>query len=197
MKHRLFDGIDEPGLNTLEVYRRERGGYEMLSRALQMEPADMLELQASGLRGRGGAGFAMGTKASFLPKGDMDKYVVCNADESEPGTFKDRELMQKNPHLLIEGVAIAAHAVGANKRVHLHPRRVRLRRDDPRDRVSREAEGGETPRSARSTCGSTAAPAPTSAARRRRCSTRSRASAATRGSSRRSRPSRASTRGRR
>ena len=112
----LFDGIDEPGLNTLEVYRRERGGYEMLSRALQMDSADILaQLQASGLRGRGGAGFAMGTKASFLPKGDMDKYVVCNADESEPGTFKDRELMQKNPHLLIEGVAIAAHAVDANK----------------------------------------------------------------------------------
>src|SRR5215218_4477717 len=88
----------------------------MLARALDMEPADVLsELQASGLRGRGGAGFAMGTKASFLPKGEMDKYVVCNADESEPGTFKDRELMQKNPHLLIEGICIAAHAVGANK----------------------------------------------------------------------------------
>jgi NADH-quinone oxidoreductase subunit F len=112
----LFDGIDQPGLHTLDVYRRERGGYEMLSRALEMEPADVLsQLQASGLRGRGGAGFAMGTKASFLPKGDMDKYVVCNADESEPGTFKDRELMQKNPHLLIEGICIAAHAVGANK----------------------------------------------------------------------------------
>ena len=88
----------------------------MLARALEMEPADVLaELQASGLRGRGGAGFAMGTKASFLPQGDMDKYVVCNADESEPGAFKDRELMQKNPHRLIEGIAIAAHAVGANK----------------------------------------------------------------------------------
>jgi NADH-quinone oxidoreductase subunit F len=112
----LFDNIDQPGLNTLDVYRRDRGGYQMLARALQMEPADVLaELQASGLRGRGGAGFAMGTKASFLPKGDMDKYVVCNADESEPGTFKDRELMQKNPHLLIEGIGIAAHAVGANK----------------------------------------------------------------------------------
>jgi NADH-quinone oxidoreductase subunit F len=111
----LFDDIDEPGLNTLEVYRR-RGGYEMLAKALEMEPADVLsELQASGLRGRGGAGFAMGTKASFLPKGDMDKYVVCNADESEPGAFKDRELMQKNPHRLIEGIAIAARAVGANK----------------------------------------------------------------------------------
>ena len=116
MKPLLFDDIDQPGLNTLDVYQRERGGYEMLSRALAMDPADVLtELQASGLRGRGGAGFAMGTKASFLPKGDMDKYVVCNADESEPGAFKDRELIQKNPHRLIEGVCIAAHAVGANK----------------------------------------------------------------------------------
>jgi NADH-quinone oxidoreductase subunit F len=112
----LYDNIDQPGLNTLEVYRRDRGGYEMLAKALEMEPADVLsQLQASGLRGRGGAGFAMGTKASFLPQGNMDKYVVCNADESEPGTFKDRELMQKNPHLLLEGLAIAAHAVGANK----------------------------------------------------------------------------------
>jgi NADH-quinone oxidoreductase subunit F len=112
----LFDDIDQPGLNTLAVYQRQRGGYEMLRKALDMESADVLaQLQASGLRGRGGAGFAMGTKASFLPKGDMDKYVVCNADESEPGTFKDRELMQKNPHLLIEGIAIAAHAVDANK----------------------------------------------------------------------------------
>ncbi len=112
----LYDNIDQPGLNTLAVYRRDRGGYEMLAKALDMEPADVLaQLQASGLRGRGGAGFAMGTKASFLPKGEMDKYVVCNADESEPGTFKDRELMQKNPHLLIEGICVAAHAVGANK----------------------------------------------------------------------------------
>src|SRR5215207_3181516 len=116
MMQLLFDGIDQPGLNTLDVYQRQRGGYEMLSKALDLEPADVLsQLQASGLRGRGGAGFAMGTKASFLPKGDMDKYVVCNADESEPGTFKDRELMQKNPHLLIEGICIAAYAVGANK----------------------------------------------------------------------------------
>jgi NADH-quinone oxidoreductase subunit F len=87
----------------------------MLQRALEMEPADVLsELQASGIRGRGGAGFAMGTKASFIPHGDMDKYVVCNADESEPGTFKDRELMQKNPHLLIEGICVAARAIEAS-----------------------------------------------------------------------------------
>jgi NADH-quinone oxidoreductase subunit F len=112
----LFDDIDQPGLHTLAVYRNRRGGYEMLAKALEMEPADVLaELQASGIRGRGGAGFAMGTKASFIPKGDMDKYIVCNADESEPGTFKDRELMQKNPHLLIEGIGIAARAIQANK----------------------------------------------------------------------------------
>ena len=69
----------------------------------------------SEVRGRGGAGFAMGKKMSFIPRGAMDKYLVCNADESEPGTFKDRELMQKNPHLLIEGMLIAGYAIGANK----------------------------------------------------------------------------------
>jgi len=116
MRQLLFDDIDRPGLNTLPVYRRVRGGYEQSARALEMSPDDVLaELQASGVRGRGGAGFAMGKKASFLPKGTMDKYLVCNADESEPGTFKDRELMQKDPHRLIEGIIISAHAVGANK----------------------------------------------------------------------------------
>jgi NADH-quinone oxidoreductase subunit F len=113
--HILFDRIDEPGLNTLEVYRR-RGGYESLRRALAMTPDEVLaELEASGLRGRGGAGFQMGKKASFLPKGAMDKYLVCNADESEPGTFKDRELMQKSPHMLLEGMVIAAYAAGINR----------------------------------------------------------------------------------
>jgi NADH-quinone oxidoreductase subunit F len=111
----LFKGIDEPGLATLPGYER-RGGYQALRRALAMPAEDVLgELLASGLRGRGGAGFAMGKKASFLPKGTMDKYLVCNADESEPGTFKDRELMQKNPHLLIEGIVIAAHAAAINR----------------------------------------------------------------------------------
>ncbi len=111
----LLADIDEPGLNTLPVYER-RGGYESLRKALQMTPEEVLEqLKASGLRGRGGAGFAMGTKVSFLPKGAMDKYLVCNADESEPGTFKDRELMQKTPHLLIEGIVIAAYAAGVNR----------------------------------------------------------------------------------
>jgi NADH-quinone oxidoreductase subunit F len=111
----LFTDIDEPGLHTLEVYQR-RGGYESLRKALAMPPEAVLaELEASGLRGRGGAGFQMGKKVSFLPKGAMDKYLVCNADESEPGTFKDRELMQKSPHMLLEGIVIASYAAGANR----------------------------------------------------------------------------------
>jgi NADH-quinone oxidoreductase subunit F len=111
----LFKDIDEPDLFTLDVYAR-RGGYEALRKALAMTPAEVLhELETSGIRGRGGAGFAMGKKISFLPKGGMDKYLVCNADESEPGTFKDRELMQKCPHMLIEGMVIAAYAGGINR----------------------------------------------------------------------------------
>jgi NADH-quinone oxidoreductase subunit F len=106
----LFDRIDEPGLNTLEVYER-RGGYSSLRKALTMSPEEVLQqILDSGVRGRGGAGFQIGRKISFLPHGDMEKYLVCNADESEPGTFKDRELIQKNPHMLIEGLVIAAYA---------------------------------------------------------------------------------------
>jgi NADH-quinone oxidoreductase subunit F len=111
----LLRDIDEPGLATLEVYER-RGGYEGLRQALNMEPeAIVAQIEASGLRGRGGAGFPAGRKSSFLPKGDMDKYLVCNADESEPGTFKDRELMQKSPHMLIEGILIAARGAGISR----------------------------------------------------------------------------------
>ncbi len=73
------------------------------------------EISQSGLRGRGGAGFKMGQKASFLPKGEMAKYLVCNADESEPGTFKDRELMQKSPHSLIEGIIITTLGTGIER----------------------------------------------------------------------------------
>jgi NADH-quinone oxidoreductase subunit F len=110
----LLKDIDEPQLSDIAVYER-RGGYKALRTALAMTPEALVEeLETSGLRGRGGAGFPAGRKASFLPKGDMDKYLVCNADESEPGTFKDRELMQKSPHMLIEGIVIAAHAAGAN-----------------------------------------------------------------------------------
>jgi NADH-quinone oxidoreductase subunit F len=111
----LFANIDEPGLNTIDVYRRH-GGYQALPKALKMSSDEVLaQLETSELRGRGGAGFQMGKKASFLPHGGMDKYLVCNADESEPGAFKDRELMQKNPHQLVEGIIIGAYAAGVNR----------------------------------------------------------------------------------
>ncbi|MDQ3934228.1 MAG: NADH-quinone oxidoreductase subunit NuoF [Actinomycetota bacterium] len=113
---RLIRNINDPELRTIDGYIAG-GGYRAIRKALtEMQPDEVLhELEESGLRGRGGAGFAMGKKASFIPKGGMDKYLACNADESEPGTFKDRLLMQKNPHLLIEGIVIAAMAAGANK----------------------------------------------------------------------------------
>jgi NADH-quinone oxidoreductase subunit F len=112
----LFRGLDDPELRNIEGYRRA-GGYSALEKAYRgMDPDELLHgLEESGLRGRGGAGFSMGKKGSFLPRGEMDKYLCCNADESEPGTFKDRELMYRNPHLLVEGVAIAALAVDATR----------------------------------------------------------------------------------
>jgi NADH-quinone oxidoreductase subunit F len=106
----LLERIDEPGLATLEVYER-RGGYGSLRKALAMTAQEVLaQIEASNLRGRGGAGFQTGKKISFLPHGAVQKYLVCNADESEPGTFKDRELLQKNPHRLLEGIVIASYA---------------------------------------------------------------------------------------
>jgi NADH-quinone oxidoreductase subunit F len=111
----LFKDIDTPDLHTLDGYERN-GGYQSLRKALSMTREEVLhELETSALRGRGGAGFPMGKKVSFLPKGPMDKYLVCNADESEPGAFKDRELMQKSPHQLVEGMIIAAYAGGINR----------------------------------------------------------------------------------
>lgn len=100
--------------HTLKVYR-ETGGYESLKKALGMSPAEVIEeVKKSALRGRGGAGFPTGLKWSFVPKDSpKPKYVVCNADESEPGTFKDRYLMERDPHALIEGMIIAGWALGA------------------------------------------------------------------------------------
>ena len=103
--------IDAPGLDTLDGYR-EYGGYQALEKALkEYQPDELVELvKKSGLRGRGGAGFPTGLKWSFLAKNDKPRYLCCNADESEPGTFKDRMLMEKNPHQLIEGVIITSYA---------------------------------------------------------------------------------------
>src|SRR5881392_193475 len=113
---RLLKNINEQDLASIDGYER-LGGYRALRKAFfQMDPDEVLhELEESGLRGRGGAGFAMGKKASFLPKGSMDKYLCCNADESEPGAFKDRLLLQRNPHQLVEGILIGAAAAGANR----------------------------------------------------------------------------------
>jgi NADH-quinone oxidoreductase subunit F len=112
----LFQDIDTPGLASLETYRRG-GGYATLAAVLgRQEPDACIEVvKASGLRGRGGAGFPTGMKWGFVPKGkDKPKYIVCNADESEPGTFKDHELLRKNPHLLIEGIILAGWAIQSN-----------------------------------------------------------------------------------
>ena len=94
---------------------RQRGGYRALEQALTMEPAAIVNIvKESGLRGRGGAGFPTGLKWSFMKPGDgKPHYLCCNADESEPGTFKDREIMRWTPHALIEGCAIASYAIGA------------------------------------------------------------------------------------
>ena len=100
---------------SLDVYRAN-GGYEALRKVLDsMSPAEVIEeVKKSALRGRGGAGFPTGMKWGFVPKDSpKPKYVVCNADESEPGTFKDRYLMERDPHMLIEGMLIAAYALGA------------------------------------------------------------------------------------
>ncbi len=104
----------DPEARTLEGWKA-RGGYEALEKALDMSPEDVVEtVKASGLRGRGGAGFPTGLKWSFMPKAKTKPhYLLCNADESEPGTFKDRELMRWVPHELIEGCLIGAYAMGA------------------------------------------------------------------------------------
>jgi NADH-quinone oxidoreductase subunit F len=104
-----------PSSRTLASYL-EAGGYQALGKALEMTPSDVIaEVRASGLRGRGGAGFPTGVKWGFVPKDNpRPKYLICNADESEPGTFKDRELIHVDPHMVIEGIAIASYAIGAN-----------------------------------------------------------------------------------
>lgn len=100
----------------LSYYLQEMKGYQTAKKALTMQPDDVInEVKKSNLRGRGGAGFPTGMKWGFIPKQSAKpKYLVCNADESEPGTFKDRDLMRYTPHLLIEGMVIAGYAVGSN-----------------------------------------------------------------------------------
>jgi NADH-quinone oxidoreductase subunit F len=111
----LLANIDKPDQVSITKYR-ERGGYKALEKALAMEQTALIdEVKASGLRGRGGAGFPTGMKWSFVPRNtNKPTYLLCNADESEPGTFKDRILMERDPHMLIEGMAIACYALNCH-----------------------------------------------------------------------------------
>jgi NADH-quinone oxidoreductase subunit F len=115
--------VTEPNCETLDFYISRENGYKALEKALKMKPAEVVdEVKKSNLRGRGGAGFPTGMKWSFMPPNPVDangnpkpKYLVCNADEGEPGTFKDRLIFTKTPHKMIEGMVIAGHAIGSNK----------------------------------------------------------------------------------
>ena len=110
----LSKHFGDPDAISLDGWKK-RGGYKALEQALNMEPSAIVDIvKASGLRGRGGAGFPTGVKWSFMRPGDgKPHYLCCNADESEPGTFKDREIMRWTPHALIEGCAVGAYAIGA------------------------------------------------------------------------------------
>ncbi|MBI5408336.1 MAG: NADH-quinone oxidoreductase subunit NuoF [Nitrospirae bacterium] len=115
MQKILFKNIDVPDARSLDTYK-SRGGYAALKKALSLPPEKLISMvEESGLRGRGGAGFPAGIKWKFLPK-DRNRtiYLICNADEGEPGTFKDRHIMEFDPHLLIEGMTITAYAIGAH-----------------------------------------------------------------------------------
>jgi len=115
MAHLLLRHRDIPDIGKLDVYKKN-GGFEAFKKAVtSLKPQEVTDaVKASGLRGRGGAGFPTGIKWSFIPNNNWPHYVVANADESEPGTFKDREIMECNPFQFLEGVAITAYAVGAN-----------------------------------------------------------------------------------
>ncbi len=113
----VFSHLDVPDIDKLDVYLRE-GGYKAAETSIRwMSPDDVIAtVTKSGLRGRGGAGFPAGKKWAFIPKDpSLEKFLCCNADESEPGTFKDHELMLRNPHQLIEGIIIACYAIGAHQ----------------------------------------------------------------------------------
>jgi NADH-quinone oxidoreductase subunit F len=108
----LLTNTDKPDQIRIDKYR-EREGYRALEKALAMEPAAVIdEVKKSGLRGRGGAGFPTGMKWGFVPRNTgKQTFLLCNADESEPGTYKDRLLMERDPHLMIEGMIIACYAL--------------------------------------------------------------------------------------
>jgi NADH:ubiquinone oxidoreductase subunit F (NADH-binding) len=191
--------------HTLKSYRSV-GGYVQWERILKEKPiAGVADrgTQALALRGRGGAGFPTGLKWSFMPRtAPGQKYIVCNSDEGEPGTCKDRDILRYNPHQLIEGMAIAGYCIGATVGYNY----IRGEFYEPialRGGPARGLPGGllgkdlSGLRESTSTSTPTSAPAPISAAKRRRCWSRSRARRASRATSRRSRRRPASTASRR
>src|ERR1700693_3446451 len=119
----LTANIDKPNSTSIDVYL-ESGGDEQARAALPTNPAAIIQLvKDSELRGRGGAGFPTGSKWSFVPKNaPKPTYLLCNADESEPGTFKDRLLIEKDPHLMIEGMIITGWAIGSNPMSYIYIR---------------------------------------------------------------------------
>lgn len=176
---RILKNINREGWNTsIDCYLAD-GGYEELKKALGMEPKAVIdEVKKSGLRGRGGAGFPTGVKWTFIPPNNTKPvYLVCNCDESEPGTFKDRYIVHQDPHQLIEGMVISSYAVGA------HLAYIYMREEFPiaaetmlKALGRRRANAASWARTSwgpatiwKSTC--TAARAPTSAVRKRPCST--------------------------
>ena len=119
----LTANIDKPNSTSIKTYM-DAGGYEAARKALQMKPDEIIQIvKDSELRGRGGAGFPTGAKWGFVPKNaPKPTYLLCNADESEPGTFKDRVIIEQDPHLLIEGMIIAAFAISSNPMAYIYIR---------------------------------------------------------------------------
>ncbi len=122
-EHIVLRNRDIENIADFDVYLKH-GGYEALRMAVKEKtPADIMQIvKDSGLRGRGGAGFPTGVKWGFPPKDVFPRYLACNADESEPGTFNNHEMIDKNPHQLIEGMAIAAYAIGGCATAYIYIR---------------------------------------------------------------------------
>jgi len=189
----ILKGLD--GTNWRLKDYEARGGYQALRRILdgKLPPEAVIEeVKKSGLRGRGGAGFPTGLKWSFMPKGYTgQKYLVCNSDEGEPGTFKDRDILRYNPHIVIEGMAIGAYAMGISAGYNYIHGEIWDVYERFEEALAEAYAAGLLGRNilaaaSRSTSTPITATAPTSAARKRRCSSRSRARRASRASSRRS-----------
>ena len=187
----LLKNMIQPGYTgSLQDYERA-SGYQALRKVVgKVPPTEVTAMvMKSGLRGRGGAGFPTGVKWGFLPKGYQGpRYLCCNADESEPGTFKDRQLIERDPHQILEGIVLACYAIGAET-AYIYIRgefvlgaRILNRRLPKREPPATSA-GTSWAQASPPMCGCTEAPAPISAEKKRHCWSRSKASAACRASS--------------